>query len=107
MASKNLRRAVRPTGDFADRVVRPQIDLVVAAVGVGVKITLEPPQEARRPVAGATFREVVDGVGMFVGDVGPEAARAAAFLSRPTSSVTGVSSVHSTGDWSSNSFCRS
>ena len=79
---EELAPRMRPAGDFADRVVRSQKDVVVAAIGVGVQITLEPPQEARRSVAGATLREVIDRVGIFVGDVGPEAAGAAAVLSR-------------------------
>ena len=37
---EELAPRMRPTGHFADRVVRSQIDVVVAAVGVGVKITL-------------------------------------------------------------------
>ena len=46
-----------------------------------MQVALEFLQEVRRPVAGATFREVVDGVRILVGDVGPEAARAPPFWS--------------------------
>ena len=38
---EELAARMRPTGNFADRVVRPQIDVVVAAVGVGMEVTLE------------------------------------------------------------------
>src|SRR5260370_41376942 len=73
---EELAPRMRPAGHFDDRVVRPQIDLVVATVGIGVEVTLESLQEARRSVAGATFREAIDGVGMFVGNVRPESGRA-------------------------------
>ncbi len=71
---------MRPAGNFADRVVRPQIDVVVAAVGIGMEVTLESCEELRRPIAGTTFGEVVHRVGMLLADVGPEASLATAFF---------------------------
>src|SRR5882757_2907049 len=71
---------MRPAGNFADRVVRPQINVVVAAVGIGMKVTLESCQELGWSIAGATFSEVVHRVRMLFANVGPEASLATSFF---------------------------
>src|SRR5580658_272065 len=70
---------MRPAGNFTDRVIRPEIDLVVATVRIRVQITSKSCQKLCRTVAGAILREVVHRVWMLLADVRPEASIAAAF----------------------------
>ena len=77
---EELAPRMRPAGNFADRVVRPQIDMVVAAVGIGMEVTFESCEELGRSIAGATFSEVIHRVGMLLANVGPEASLATSFF---------------------------
>ena len=57
---------VSPAGDFDDRTARLQIDSVVAAIGVGLKIAVESFQEVLRTGVSSRFGEVVDFVWMIM-----------------------------------------